>query len=358
MPEPETGLSIDIDMDESQPAAAKYESGPVRALSDVLGEVGLDDEVVEGDALPSIEPLSIAILDDPPYIAAAKQAISVAGHKVAAAASGQAGIEQIKSLLRTGIADVLLVGVPGGEELIDTALAASRRPVVITVFAGKPVDAVRKAVVLGVDLAVARPLDADKLAPVLLAASRLVAARSNPPARPSEPPMRGRLDAMVDHEPGSLQTFDAFHRVFDLEIKRSKRYGYPIALALFSVDVDGEPPPGMLGIIRARAGNALIQSIRDIDLATEVDEHFLVLLPYTSLGGAAEVARRILGAVTGGTPITAAGRTFTPEITGAVAGSEPGQPLSFERLMREVTQALDEARRDGAELAVPMRTRE
>ncbi len=340
-----SGLSIDVNFEESQPAASVYQPSL--------------DNVVEGvAALPAIEPLSIAILDEPPYIAAAKQAISVAGHRVAAAASGQTGIEQIKSLLRTGIAEVLLVGMPGGEELIDTALAlAPRRPVVIAAFSGKPVDAVRKAIVLGADLAVARPLDLDKLAPVLLAASRLASARHDAPAaRTSDANLRGRLDAMVDHEPGALQPFNAFERVFELEIKRSKRYGYPIAIALFSVDVDVdvEPPPGMLGIVRARAGNALIQSIRDIDLATEINERFLVLLPYTTLGGAAEVARRILGAVTSGVPISAAGQTYPPRITGSVSGASPGEPLSISRLMRDATQALEEALRDGAELAVPM----
>jgi hypothetical protein len=170
---------------------------------------------------------------------------------------------------------------------------------------------------------------------------------------------RARLDALVEHEPGALQPFELFQRVLELELKRSKRYGYPIAVALFSLGVNGlgdePPPPGVHGILRARAGNALIHSIRDIDLATELDhERFLVLLPYTTLAGAAEVARRILHAVTSSNPINAAGKTLTPRIVGSVAGAMPGQPLSFSRLMRDATQALEQARRDGAELAVPM----
>jgi CheY-like chemotaxis protein len=347
-PAPDTGLSIDIDLEESKPAAAAYQ--PPRAIS--VAESPALDVVVDGHA---IEPLAIAILDEPPYVAAAKQAISVAGHKVAAAASGQAGIEQLKSLLRSGSADVVLVGLPGGEALIDTALAlAPRRPVVIAAMAGKPVDAVRKAVSLGADLAVTRPIDADKLAPVLLAASRLCAERDAAGAKGS-----GGLDALADHEPGTLQPFESFQRVVELEIKRSKRHGYPIAIALFSVGVDSDepPPPGVQGILRARAGNALIHTIRDIDLATELDsEQFLVLLPYTTIGGAAEVARRILHAVSSGNPLNAAGKTFAPSITGAVAGAKTGEPMSFTRLMRDATQALEEARADGAELAVPMGT--
>jgi len=347
------------DFEDSVPAARTYEAravrGDARAIS--VGETASEDVVLE--ELPALPTLSIAILDDPPAIAAAKQAISVAGHKVIAAASGPTGIEQIKSLLRTGIADVLLVGLPGGEVLIDTALALSpRRPVVIATISGRIVDGVKRAAAAGADLAVARPLDADKLAPALLAAVRLAAERTTASnARGNETTMRGRLDAMADHEPGALQPFGLFERVLDLEIKRSKRYGYPISIALFSIGVDSDepPPPGVQGILRARAGNALIHSIRDIDLATELDqERFLVLLPYTTLAGAAEVARRILNAVTSGNPITAAGTSFGPRITGAVAGAQSGQPLSFSRLMRDATQALEQAHRDGAELAVPM----
>lgn len=349
-PTPDTGLSIDIDLEESKPAAAAYQ--PPRAIS--VAESAALDVAVDGHA---IEPLAIAILDEPPYVAAAKQAISVAGHKVAAAASGQAGIEQLKSLLRSGSADVVLVGLPGGEALIDTALAlAPRRPVVIAAMAGKPVDAVRKAIGVGADLAVTRPIDADKLAPVLLAASRLCAERDAAGAKGS-----GGLDALADHEPGTLQPFESFQRVVELEIKRSKRHGYPIAIALFSVGVDSDepPPPGVQGILRARAGNALIHTIRDIDLATELgSDQFLVLLPYTTIGGAAEVARRILHAVSSGNPLNAAGKTFAPSITGAVAGAKTGEPMSFTRLMRDASQALEEARADGAELAVPMGTPE
>lgn len=361
-----TGHSIDVDLEESSPAARAYQaydSGPTRPISEharaiSVGETAADDLVIEGEELPPIKPLSIAVFEDPPQVAGAKQAIIVIGHKVAAAASGPAGIEQIKSLLRSGSAEVLLVGVPGGEALIDTALAlAPRRPVVVAASAGSGLEAARRAASFGADLSIVRPINADTLAPVLLAATRLAAERNTATAaRGSETMLRARLDALVEPEPGALQPFELFQRVLELELKRSKRYGYPIAVALFALDVGPEePPPGVRGIMKARAGNALIHSIRDIDLATEVDqERFLVLLPYTALGGAAEVARRIIHAVTSNHPITAAGKTFPPKLVGAVAGALPGQPLSFSRLMRDATQALEQARRDGAELAVPL----
>jgi PleD family two-component response regulator len=258
----------------------------------------------------------------------------------------------------------VLVGLPGGEVLVDAAIAmAPARPVVIAACDGNAVDVVRRAGAAGADLAVSRPLEVEKLAPVLLAAARLCdERRAATSAKGSETILRARLDALVEPEPGALQPFELFQRVLELELKRSRRYGYPLAVALFAIEIGPpEPPPGVRGILRARAGNALIHSIRDIDLATEVDqERFLVLLPYTTLTGAAEVARRIIGAVAGGDPVMAAGRVFPPKLVGAVAGASiasaggVGQPLSFSRLMRDATQALEQARRDGAELAVPL----
>jgi PleD family two-component response regulator len=180
-------------------------------------------------------------------------------------------------------------------------------------------------------------------------------------AKGSETLLRARLDALVEPEPGALQPFELFQRVLELELKRARRYEYAISVALFAVDTTdargdaSPPPPGIRGILRARAGNALIHAIRDIDLATELDhERFLVLLPYTDISGAAFVARRIILAVASGDPVIAGGRTFPKRVVGAVAGAAEGQPLSFARLMRDATRALEQARRDGAELAIPV----
>lgn len=50
--------------------------------------------------------------------------------------------------------------------------------------------------------------------------------------------------------------------------------------------------------------------------------------------------------------LLATGRSFAPRVVGSVVGGNPGQQVSFSKLMRDATRALEEARRDGAELAV------
>ena len=317
---------------------------------DLLDALEDDVEVTE---LPSVRQLTIAIHESGSYLAAARHAIAAAGHVVA---KGRGGADELEQLLAGGTIDVLLVGIPAGEPIIDAALAIpGQRPIVIAATTGTATDVVRKAAEAGADLATVRPYDVTSLAPVLLAASRLADERrllAN--AKGSEAVLRARLAQLTAPEPGTLQPFELFQRVLELELKRAKRYAYPIAVALFAVEVPPPPPPaGVRGILRARAGNALIHSIRDIDLATELDhERFLVLLPYTDLTGGSEVARRIIRAVSACDPVVMSGRTFPPRVTGAVSGARPGQPLSFAKLMRDATRALEDARRDGAELAV------
>jgi hypothetical protein len=145
-----------------------------------------------------------------------------------------------------------------------------------------------------------------------------------------------------------------FQQAVELELARAARYAYPLAVAMFSVEIaPPEPPPGVRGILRARAGNALVNALRDVDLVTELDQdRFLVLLPYTDRLVGAEVARRIISAVAAADPVIAAGRTFPAKLIGAVAGIRPGEPLSLARLMQDATQLLEQAVVTGASLAV------
>lgn len=323
-----------------------------------------DDQLVEVHELSEVRSLQIAIHERPEHVEAAQHAAVGAGHVVVTSATGSEGLERIASAIRSGMIEAVLVGVPGGEPVIDAALAlAPRRPVVIAACDGPALAAVRRSSDAGADLVTVRPHDSERLAPILLAAGRLFdETRNVTNAKGSEAVLRARLGALVEPEPGSLQPFELFQRVLELELKRARRYEYALSVVLLAVDArdaDGDaspPPPGIRGILRARAGNAIVHAIRDIDLATELDqERFLVLLPYTDLDGAAEVAKRIIVAVRESDPVVAAGRTFPCRVAGGVAGDVDGQLLSFARLMRDATRALEKAKHDGVELALPMR---
>lgn len=317
-----------------------------------------DDALLDERSLVELPPLRFAIFEDAIHLGSAQGAIAAAGHVVAVGASGRDGLARVLTAIRTSMhaIDAVVVAVPGGEPIIDAALALEpRRPVIIAALTGKSVDAVDKAVATGADLVTMRPHDVERLAPIMLAAGRLEAERrALMTARGTEQTLHAKLDEIADPDPRSLLPIERFQQLLELEIKRAKRFEYALSVALFAVEIaPPAPPPGILGILRARAGNALINSIRDIDIATQVDhERFLVLLPYTDLKGGANLARRVITAVAEGDPVTAAGRSFPPRVVAAVAGAKPGEAVSFAKLMKDATRALENARRDGAELAV------
>ena len=315
-----------------------------------------DDAVVETTELPDVPQLRVAVFEDEAYLETAQDAVIAAGHIVAGGGYGDSGRARIVELVHRGGIDAVVVGLPGGEAVIDAALALEpRRPVAIAALSSEMSAAIRQAIAAGADLVTRRPHGVGSLAPMLLAAGRLhVERRAALSARGSEAVLRARLEQIAHGDPRGLASFELFQRELEREIKRAKRYGYALSVALFAVEIQPPPPPaGIRGILRARAGNAIVHSIRDIDLATELDhERYLVLLPYTDLSGAAEVAQRILATVAAGEPVVAAGRSFPPKVVGAVAGARADQPLSFARLMKDATRALDQARRDGADLAV------
>lgn len=303
--------------------------------------------------------LRVVILEAAAHLATAQAAVDLSGHTVAAAASGTAGIDKMRPQLAG--ADAVIVALPGGEPLIEAALAlGSDRPVVIAAVTTGAVEAVRRASAAGADLAVARPHDVERVAPVLLGAARLREHRRLSAALAVGTGVvddaLSVLDDLDDDDAASngLQSLEAFATAVDRELARATRFGYPLSLAMFGLDVPPPPPPSFLrGLLRARTGNAVVHAVRDVDLVTELEhDRFLVLMPYTDRIAAAEVARRVISAVASADPVTAAGRTFPPRVTGAVAGARAGEAMSFATLLGDVTQLLEQASVTGASLAV------
>lgn len=359
-----------------------------------------DDDVLEvtdlpdgpAPAAPAAAPaiaarLRMLVLEAAQHLSAAQAAIVGAGHSVAIAASGRDGIDKLRFAIAE--VDAMLVGMPGGEPLIEAALAlGARRPVVVTTWTSSALEATRRAQAAGADLATVRPHHVERLAPILLAASRLVGLRRRGAAPAPAPPELPAVDDAVDAEaapavdvaeavdvleaegvdvdvdldleddgegdPGGLLSAERFAQAAHHALEDARRTGGALAVALFAVEVPSPPPPpGLRGILRARAGNALVHALRAADLATELDQdRFLVVMPDSDRAAAAEHARRIIGAVAGGDPVTAGGRSFPPRVIGAVTAAATSDELDLPRLVRDATQLLEQAQVTGASLAV------
>ncbi len=312
-------------------------------------------EPESGEKGPSPIPmLHVAIYETAEYLAGAEESIVRAGHAAVIATTGKEGVANVMQALSTGYLDAVVVGIPGGESVLDAAHAVTpRRPVIIAACSGRGADAAAEANEAGADLLAIRPHDPDRLAPVLLAAARLLEDRRNLRRRRNTGRELGRIE-VADAELRGLQPFDAFQRVLEIELKSARRHNHPLAVGLFALDIPKPPPPkAVIKDLKGRVGAALVRSIRDVDLATELEgDRFLMLLPYTDVNAASDVARRVINAVGQSGEIEIDGRTIRPRLFGSVAGAKAGQQPSFARLMRDAARALDEARKVGNELAV------
>ncbi|MBW2734272.1 MAG: diguanylate cyclase [Deltaproteobacteria bacterium] len=106
-----------------------------------------------------------------------------------------------------------------------------------------------------------------------------------------------------DGKTSSLASLSVFMRFLELEIQRSCRYGFPLAvLSVGSDPLPDEVPENWARTLKQQLGQALgvtvSRTIRGIDLCTAITTHEMaVLMPHTDAEGAASAAERICEAV-------------------------------------------------------------
>lgn len=160
------------------------------------------------------------------------------------------------------------------------------------------------------------------------------------------------LEAVAARRVDSAQELAFLKRMLLLEVKRSKRYVYPVAVSLFAVDRwpeliaahTAQERAALLGDLLA----LLASSVRDIDLACPFGEdRLVVLMPHTTAESALRVASRIVGRIRArdhGIPVT---------VSAGVAGHPGGGTISFGNLAKRATAALARAREAGGDRAQP-----
>lgn len=263
-------------------------------------------------------------------------------------------------------ADLVLVALApqfSGDELI-AALKLAMPP--LPVVALLPPDdelAQPRALQAGADAALVLPL---KKAAVLSLASLLLRSAAQGAALVSLEGAHAALQArtaVLEAELRKLreslaaagaQQSDAtfFKKYLLIELKRSKRYRYPVSVLLVALDnleqvaAGARSPALQRAAIRAEALACLGQVLRDIDLfAPYGDERYVIFLPHTPRPGAVTVAQRLharLGALA-----SFSGGTASIGVATWEAKSSSRQAASFGGLLREATVALKAARAAG-----------
>jgi diguanylate cyclase (GGDEF)-like protein len=137
-----------------------------------------------------------------------------------------------------------------------------------------------------------------------------------------------------------------------VEVKRSKRYGYPVSLALLSVDGWAETAPRLGARARTEALAEVLSlvsaSVRDIDIAVPfAEERIVVLMPHTRAEGGIQVARRLCARIR-----EHPGRVKVTASVG-VAAHDGDRTISFGGLVKRAAEALTRARLAGGDRAEP-----
>lgn len=142
----------------------------------------------------------------------------------------------------------------------------------------------------------------------------------------------------------------AFFEAAELELQRNRRAPRPTALILIDADHlkdvnDRYGHPGGDAVLHA-LGNLLTRTFRQVDVVARVGgEEFAVLLPSSTLAGAAAVAERLRLSIAR-QPIVFDGREIACTVSVGVAATD-GEPVSLDTLMKRADSALYAAKANG-----------
>jgi diguanylate cyclase (GGDEF)-like protein len=158
---------------------------------------------------------------------------------------------------------------------------------------------------------------------------------------PATRPGEGILDPTTN-----FYTFAHFKEVLFIEVKRARRYGFPLALALVAFDdLRGAARNDSALAEQLMGGLALAirRSLRDTDFPVQqATDRVLLLMPHTDLAGSLIVARRICERVSKAS-LQAGDDVVHPTISVGVAAGAPGREYSFSDLVRQAQEGLDAA---------------
>lgn len=163
------------------------------------------------------------------------------------------------------------------------------------------------------------------------------------PAAPLLRPGDGILDPLT-----TFYTFAHFKEVLFVEVKRARRYGFPLALALIGFDAIGvKASPELQGQLMGGLALAIRRSLRDTDYPVQqAADRVLLLMPHTDLAGALIVARRICERVARAT-LQHGEQVLSPSISVGVAAGDPKREYGFSDLVRQAQQGLQAAQERG-----------
>jgi diguanylate cyclase (GGDEF)-like protein len=169
------------------------------------------------------------------------------------------------------------------------------------------------------------------------------ARRSASAPEPVRPPGEALLDPLTQ-----FYAFAHFKDFVFVEVKRSRRHGLPLALALVAFDpLEVQAGRELREQLHGGLALAIRRSLRDTDYPVQYSaDRVLLLLPHTDLAGAHTVARRVCERVARSS-LTFDDKVIRPTVSVGLAALAPGRELSFSDLIRQAQSSLESARSAG-----------
>jgi PleD family two-component response regulator len=276
------------------------------------------------------------------FLERTREILDAAGYDMIPAADGAAGCAHVE----TGRAHAVLAAVDlprlSGYELCRfTKRHDATLPVVLLFDKGEPRQPAR-VWQCGAENFLVRPLKQSEL---LFAVRDMLAMSNLLKQRASLSAVRPQL---ADGESGPIATrhrfyqFELFKKVLAIEIKRARRYQYPLSLLL--AGLDGGAVKGAAGAARGLA-DAVRRSIRDIDMPVTFSiDSLLVVMPHTDQKGAMVVGERIRSKVRG--------RAAHATASVAVVSTDGLPRCTFASLLQAAGKLLQSAHRAGGDRVV------
>ncbi len=276
------------------------------------------------------------------------------GYDVEVATEREEALEQVDAFQPDIVlASYMIMDADLGEYLREVAEVQAA---VVVIFPRGTKNPDRRADELGADSGFSRPVSRDTFILVLRLAEAIAEARrSTMELQHRADELGERLERLGDMRPGQrFYHYEFFKHLLLVEIRRAKRYKYPLSVCLVELDPYRLPPGQLMARreIRADVARAVSESIRDIDIPVYVGgERILIVLPHTPQQGAQKVARRVARLIREGMhPLGDEEPPITASI--GVSGLDSSRQLSFAQLIREAQKALESARQEGGDAIV------
>jgi diguanylate cyclase (GGDEF)-like protein len=283
----------------------------------------------------------------PRFLERTREILEAAGYDMIPAADGDAA----RAHAETGRADAVLAAVSlprvSGYDLCRVVKKMDPTvPVVLLFDKGEPRQA-SKVWQAGAENFLVRPLKQSELLFAvrdMLAMANLLKQRASLRIERDQLNAGGGGTSQLDTRNRFYQ-FEFFKKVIAIEIKRARRYRYPLSLLLVGLD-GGAVRGGSNGASRGLA-DAVRQSIRDIDIpVTFSTDSLLVVMPHTDKKGAVIVGERIRSQVRG--------RAAHATASVAIVSTDGLPRYTFAALLQAAAKGLQSAHRAGGDRVVTL----